>query len=187
MAMPLVAPRYTIADLDRFPDDGNRYELLGGVLLVTPQAGVPHQAVLGRLIQALWAYLGSTGPGFIMAPGAIQAGNDTHLEPDLLIISARFANVKSWRQIRDWWLAVEVSGPASRIYDRDFKTAAYLRAGVREVWRLDLRDRTLYLSRTGQPVEIPHRAQVVWHPVEMAEPLTLDIAAIFGPRSEDSD
>lgn len=41
MAMPMVAPRYTIADLERFPDDGNRYELLGGVLLVTPMAGLP--------------------------------------------------------------------------------------------------------------------------------------------------
>ena len=29
-------PRYTVDDLDTFPEDGNRYELLDGVLLVTP-------------------------------------------------------------------------------------------------------------------------------------------------------
>ena len=35
MPAPLVVPSYTIDDLDRFPADGNRYELLDGVLLVT--------------------------------------------------------------------------------------------------------------------------------------------------------
>lgn len=36
IGMPITAPRYTVEDLDRFPDDGNRYELLDGMLLVTP-------------------------------------------------------------------------------------------------------------------------------------------------------
>jgi hypothetical protein len=34
--MAISIPRYTLADLERFPDDGNRYELLDGVLIVTP-------------------------------------------------------------------------------------------------------------------------------------------------------
>ena len=178
MAMPLVAPRYTIADLERFPDDGNRYELLGGALLVTPQAGVPHQAALGRLMAAIAAYVGP-GQALMMAPGAVEVGNDTHLEPDLLIIPARFGEVASWRQIRDWWLVVEVSGPASRIYDRDFKTAAYLQAGVREVWRVDLRDRAVYVSRSGGPIDEAHADRLVWHPAEVSEPLEIDLRTIF--------
>ena len=36
MAMAITVPHYTVDDLDDFPDDGNRYELLDGVLLVTP-------------------------------------------------------------------------------------------------------------------------------------------------------
>jgi hypothetical protein len=36
MAMPVAVPRYTLRDLESFPDDGSRYELLDGVLLVTP-------------------------------------------------------------------------------------------------------------------------------------------------------
>ena len=183
MAMPMVAPRYTIADLDHFPDDGNRYELLGGVLLVTPAPGPPHQSALARLTQALWAYLGPPGPALVTTPGVIQVGNDTQLEPDLLIIPAQSVDAASWRQVRDWWLAVEVSGPASRIYDRDFKTAAYLQAGVREVWRVDLRDRTVYVSRPGGPVEVPHGDRLTWHPAEMVEPLELDLRRIFGPRA----
>jgi len=30
MVMAVSVPRYTIADLERFPDDGNRYESVGG-------------------------------------------------------------------------------------------------------------------------------------------------------------
>jgi Uma2 family endonuclease len=179
MAMPMVAPRYTIADLDRFPDDGNRYELLGGVLLVTPMAGLPHQAVLGRIHMALTAYLAPSGTALLLSPGAIQVGDDTQLEPDLLVIPSQFGEAGSWREIREWWLAVEVSGPSSRIYDRDFKTAAYLEAGVCEVWRVDLRERIVYVSRPGGPMHEPHANRLEWHPPELPEPLTIDLATVF--------
>ncbi len=36
MVMPIAVPRYNIEDLESFPDDGNRYELLDGILLVSP-------------------------------------------------------------------------------------------------------------------------------------------------------
>jgi len=179
MAMPVAAPRYTIADLDRFPDDGNRYELLGGVLLVTPVAGAPHQFVLGDLTMALATYLAPVGLATITTPGVLQRGKDTQLEPDLLVIPARFRHSTSWRQVAGWWLAVEVSGPASRIYDRDFKTAAYLRLGVQEVWRVDLRERTIYLSRENGPIDEPHADRLAWHPAGMPGPLDLDVQALF--------
>jgi Uma2 family endonuclease len=185
MAMPMVAPRYSIADLDRFPDDGNRYELLGGVLLVTPSPGPPHQVVLGRLTWALWDYLGPAGLAAVTTPGVLQVGDDTQLEPDLLVVPARYVDAASWRQMTDWWLAVEVSGRASRVYDRDFKTEAYLRIGVREVWRVDLRDRTVFVSRHDGPADVPHVDRLVWHPPEMTEPLKLEVRTIF-PRTVSS-
>jgi hypothetical protein len=86
--------------------------LLGGVLLVTPMAGFPHQAVLGRIHMALAAYLAPSGMALVVSPGAIQVGNDTQLEPDLLIVPERLGHASSWREIRGWWLAVEVSGPS---------------------------------------------------------------------------
>ena len=49
MAMAISVPRYTLADLERFPDDGNRYELLDGVLIVTPSPSNAHQIIVNRL------------------------------------------------------------------------------------------------------------------------------------------
>ena len=47
--MALRVPQYTVADLDLLPDDGNRYELLAGTLLVTPSPGSAHQGVAAKL------------------------------------------------------------------------------------------------------------------------------------------
>ncbi|MDB4889971.1 MAG: hypothetical protein JWL61_1826 [Gemmatimonadetes bacterium] len=44
--MAVSIPLYTVDDLDHFPDDGNRYELLDGVLLVTPLASQLHQVIV---------------------------------------------------------------------------------------------------------------------------------------------
>lgn len=181
MAMPLAVPRYTIADLDRLPDDGNRYELLGGMLLVTPAPGPPHQVVLGRLIMELSAYLLPSRAALLVSQGVIQSGDDTQLQPDLLVIPAALADQVSWRQIRGWWLAVEVSGRDSRIYDRDFKQDAYLRLGVREVWRLDLSERRLYRATPESPAEAPFAGSMTWHPPELPNAITLDLPALFGP------
>ena len=44
-AWPEHGEGFTIADLDRMPDDGHRYELLDGTLIVSPAPGLPHQRV----------------------------------------------------------------------------------------------------------------------------------------------
>jgi len=48
--MSITAARYTVADLEHFPDDGNRYELLDGFVLVTPPPSMRHQYVSSRLL-----------------------------------------------------------------------------------------------------------------------------------------
>jgi Uma2 family endonuclease len=53
MGMVATIPYYTVEDLEGFPHDGNRYELLDGVLLVTPLPGSPHQLVVSRIAYAL--------------------------------------------------------------------------------------------------------------------------------------
>jgi hypothetical protein len=48
-AWPAAGHPFTVAELDRMPDDGRRYELLDGVLIVSPRPTTIHQVVAGRL------------------------------------------------------------------------------------------------------------------------------------------
>ncbi|MFN0181712.1 MAG: Uma2 family endonuclease [Gemmatimonadales bacterium] len=186
MAMPLAVPRYTIADLDRWPPDGNRYELLSGVLLVTPGPGPVHQYVLGRLLTALTSYLGLDGPAFVVTPGVIQQSQHTQLEPDILVVPGQFRRGKSWRLMNDWWLAVEVSGRGSRVYDRDFKARAYLELGVGEMWRVDLREQTVDRFTPGSPFGSTFGEAIAWHPPEMGHGFRLDCRTLFDDPGDEA-
>ncbi len=184
MAMPVTVPRYTIHDLESFPDDGNRYELLDGVLLVTPAPGMAHQAVLAGLFGRVLRYLEESADARAFSPGVIEIEPRNHLEPDLLVVPRQalpdeFRLDAKWSSIREWWLAVDVSGTGSDIYDRDFKGPAYLAMGVLEYWRLDLQERCLNRSRPGGPSEEPHPDSVTWLPPGRPVPLSISIPELF--------
>ena len=53
MGMPDTARRYTVDEVLAFPDDGNRYELVDGELLVTPAPALKHQIVISELALAI--------------------------------------------------------------------------------------------------------------------------------------
>ena len=142
MGMALTVPRYTVADLDLLPDDGNRYEVLAGALLVTPSPGSAHQGVAARL-SALFASHVLARRLALFSPGVVMAPPMTQLEPDLLIVPPWFALGTPWADISEHWLAVEILSRSSRVYDREFKRDAYLALGVREVWLVDVRDHSV--------------------------------------------
>jgi Uma2 family endonuclease len=182
MAMPLVVPRYTLSDLDSFPDDGSRYELLDGVLLVTPAPALSHEIVVARIARALVGYL-SPELAEVFTRGSVEVEPNVHLEPDLLVvpageIPAGIGTDPRWTEIRRWWLAVEVAGEGSAVYDRDHKGPAYLALGVREVWRVDLKERCVFVSRPGG-IEQRNAEQVTWHPPERRDPLLLAVPDLF--------
>ncbi len=183
MAMPLRVPirlpTYTTDDLRRFPRDGQRYELLDGFLLVTPSPGTAHQVVLSRLMAALLNYLREGGPARVTSPGEIEIAPKLLLDPDILVWPSSYTPGTAWTAISDWWLAVEVSGRGSRVYDREFKRDAYMALGVREVWLVDLHDRRVLVSSGGGPTDEPHGGELIWHPPEMAASLNIDLRAIF--------
>ena len=178
MAMRATVPRYTLQDLEAFPNDGNRYELVDGILLVTPAPLLPHDIVVMRLVRSLTLHLGPELGAWISGRGVVEVAPDLHLEPDVLVIPGSTLP-ESWMEIRDWWLAVEVSGRGSRIYDREFKRPAYLRAGVREVWRADLKDQCVYVSTPDRPEERREDDRVTWAPPEGPGPLVVAVKALF--------
>ena len=149
MEIALTVPRYTVADLERLPDDGNRYEVLAGTLLVTPSPGSAHQGVAARLTALFASHILTRRLG-LFSPGVLALPPLTQLEPDLLVVPERFAPGTPWAEIAEHWLAVEVLSRSSRVYDREFKRDAYLALGVHEVWLVDVRDRSIEVcTRAG--------------------------------------
>jgi Uma2 family endonuclease len=143
MAMAISVPLYTVDDLENFPDDGNRYELLDGVLLVTPQAAAVHQIVANRIQTELSVSLQKRGLAHVVGPGAVVRMPRTQLQPDILVYPARFKPTTDWRKITEHWLAVEVLSRSSRVYDREFKRDASFALGLQQVWLVDWRDRAV--------------------------------------------
>ncbi len=183
MPLPIVVPRYTIEDLESFPDDGNRYELLDGMLLVSPAPLPAHEFVVQRLHYELVTYLGKRARVFCR--GAVQLRPRTSLEPDILVLPRSARGRRVWADITGWWLAVEVSGRGSRIYDRDFKHAAYPRLGVREAWRADLAEHCIYVLREPGGAITREDQRLAWHPPGFAEPLCLSVPEVFEEVEDD--
>jgi len=180
MGMPLPVPHFTIDMLDDFPDDGNRYELLEGTLLVTPAPSMEHQVVATRIAHLLLDALSDGRDAQVVAVGAIQRGNNTQLQPDILVFPSSVALTANWRDIGEWWLAVEVMSPSSRIYDREVKRDAYLALGVEEYWLVDLRRKSLEIWRKGEPGPHLATAAVEWRPASLGRTITIRLADIFG-------
>lgn len=151
MAMAIRVPLYTVEDLDGFPRDGNRYELLDGVLLVTPAPSLSHQLVASRLQVRLAIIL--RGQADVVGPGAMVLPPKTQLEPDILVFPAGIRPGAHWREVHEHWLAVEVLSPSSRVYDREFKRDAYLALGVRQVWLVDLPNKSVEVCRGAEDSE----------------------------------
>ena len=182
MAMPVTVPKYTVEDLEHFPGDGNRYELLDGVLLVTPAPGVSHQAIAMRLSFPLAAALQTSGQANVFTPGAISFPPRTQLEPDILVVPARFSIESKWQDITEHWLAVEILSRSSRMYDREFKRDAYLDLGVKEVWLVDTREKIVEVSRVRERFEVV-RDVIVWRVPTLAIDVTVDLSAVFAGLS----
>lgn len=188
MAAPATSPaaeltvrRYTNAELDAWPDDGHRYELVGGVLIVTPPPGTRHEVAVRRILVRLAAALGEPEIAHVVGRSEIRADPDTKLEPDLLVFPAGRAIPEKWTDIKDWWLAVEVYSRSSRAYDRDTKRAAYLTLGVPEVWLVDPEEREITAWKRGDDAPIVHQAggTLRWTRPELPAPVELPVADVF--------
>jgi Uma2 family endonuclease len=141
-AAPLVGPpqgRWTYADYAALPDDGNRYEIIAGVLYTTPAPGAGHQSVSARLVTFLVTHVEFAGLGRVFAaPVDVELAPDTVVQPDIVVIlSANLDRITPSRIIGAPDLVVEILSPGTAGYDRREKQDAYARAGVGEYWIVD--------------------------------------------------
>jgi len=125
---------FTVRDLEAMPDDGHRYELIDGVLIVTPAPGWYHQEGLGELFVQLRLAC-PRELRVLVAPFAVQPDEHNEVQPDVLV--TRFDDLTPRNLPVAPLLAVEFISPSTRLYDRNTKKAAYERMGAASYWLVD--------------------------------------------------
>lgn len=140
-------------DLESMPDDGRRYELVDGTLIVTPAPSRAHQ----RAAAALYDTLRGAAPAeflVLFAPVDVALGEDTVLQPDLLVVLDEAFRDETL-PVRPL-LAVEILSPATRQLDLSLKLARYEEAGCPSYWVLDPEEPSLmaWEIREGRYVEV---------------------------------
>lgn len=127
-------------DLATMPDDGHRYELIDGTLVVSPSPAWRHQRVVTRLSRLL-ADACPPGLEVFVAPLDVVLAEDTVVIPDVLV--ARRADLGARDLPAAPVLAVEVLSPSTARVDRWLKWSRYESAGAASYWIVDPQEPSL--------------------------------------------
>ncbi|WP_392531213.1 Uma2 family endonuclease [Nostoc sp. C117] len=144
--------RWTTADLELFPDNGNRYEIIDGELFVTRAPHWNHQKTCVRIITPLDTWSQATSLGQVVpAPGIIFGDNDNVI-PDVVWASNERLPLlldEAGHLTGAPELVIEVlsAGSENEKRDRELKLKLYSARGVREYWIVDWRKQQVEVYR----------------------------------------
>ena len=183
MAMPQTTPvqgQWTVEDVRLLPEDGNRYEVIDGVLFVTPAPRWLHQYAVGAIYRALYGYVAGSPVGRVLfSPADIEFSPRDGVQPDVFVaplVDGR--RPREWTEIGRLVLAVEVLSPSTARRDRREKRHLYQRNSD-EYWIVDLDARLVERWRPGDVRPEVLDETLSWQPAGAVEPLVVDLAAYF--------
>jgi len=162
----------TRADLESMPDDGHRYELIDGSLIVTPAPGHYHQRAVGEL-HLLLRQACPPELEVLLAPFDVALADDTVMQPDLLV--ARRRDVTDRDLPTAPVLAVEVLSPSTRRIDLTLKHSRFEAAGCASYWVVDPREPsfTAWQLIDDAYVEVAHVVDDESHTVAQPYPVRI--------------
>ncbi|HEU4994402.1 MAG TPA: Uma2 family endonuclease [Gemmatimonadaceae bacterium] len=181
MAVATHVKKWTLRELHRLPDDGNKYEVVRGELFVTPPPTDEHETILAKLTEILGPYVRVHGLGHVYHPRAVMRFEGSEVEPDLMV---RSEHPRPTGRDVDWTrapipiLVVEIASGYTRRRDRGEKRRLYLDAAVEEYWIIDPEQRDVTVVHGGQR-DSTHRDFVNWLPAGLAVPLTFEVGELF--------
>lgn len=175
--MAVTTPRhtggFTRADYEALPDDGKRYELIGGSIVMLPPPHLDHQRASRRLQRVLEDHFGPSHEVF-NAPVGLDLPSGDILEPDLVVVEAgRDAQYIELPVT----LVVELLSPGNARHDEVTKLDAYARGGVEHYWMVDTRpERHRFtalrlVERRYETIAMSERVIDITAPVELELPL----------------
>jgi Uma2 family endonuclease len=154
-----MSPARTITDeeLLQLPEDGNKYEVVDGELVVSPGAGLRHERVIMQLAALLLPFVKERRLGQVLGSNLLyRLPSGNRRGPDLSFIAAERAaalppNTVFPQLAPD--LAVEVLSPSDSPRRVQDKVGEYLEAGVRLVWIIDPENRRAVIYRALSSVD----------------------------------
>ncbi len=137
---------WTYADYLKLPNDGNRYEIVEGVLYVANAPSADHQFTVTEIAAELRNFVKDRKLGRVLvAPFEVHLSERSRpVQPDILFVTgARWpqGHIQFFAGAPD--LVVEVISPSSVRTDRVVKFTAYEAAGIPEYWIANPHLRTL--------------------------------------------
>ena len=134
-----VQERVSYADLERWPEDGRRYELYNGEVFEIPSPILLHQFVVGRLYLALSAYVQAHGGSVFFSPLDIVLTDFDVVQPDVLLFMPEREHLLHMRKVTRHApdLAIEILSPGTEQNDRGRKLRLFEQHRLREYWLVD--------------------------------------------------
>lgn len=179
--MAVTLKRWTHEDLLELPDDGTRYEIIDGELIVAASPSFEHQIVADELTAVLRTHVRKNRLGVALsAPYDIVLPSGDTLQPDIMVFlrpPGRLRDATRRGTVPD--LVIEVHSPSTMAADLGRKLERYAEFGVREYWPVDWQTRTsrVLALRDGRYEEIPQEPGLVRSVV--VTDLTIVLAELF--------
>jgi Uma2 family endonuclease len=136
---------WTYTEYLTLPDDGQRYEIANGVLLLTPSSTGPHQDTIGEVFFHLQSHIKLARLGLVIqAPFVVELSAKDVFQPDIFVVmNAHLDRIQEGKLVGAPDLVVEVSTPGTIAFDRLTRYDTYEYSGVLEYWILNLERRTV--------------------------------------------
>lgn len=127
---------WTYDEYAALPDDGHRYEIVNGVLIMAPAPSPEHQDIVGMIFHYLLVHIKFAGLGRVFqAPIDVELSPKNIFQPDVVVIlNEHLDQIQAKRIVGAPDLAVEVVSPSTALYDRLAKYDKYAQAGIQEYW-----------------------------------------------------
>jgi Uma2 family endonuclease len=168
-----VSRHWTIDDLAYLPDEGKRYELIDGELIVSPAPFPLHQVAVLAICDALRV---ACPPDLIVfvSPIDYEISYDTVLQPDVVVMRRDDFDLKQPLR-RPAVLTVEVMSTSSRDTDAKKKPAAYARSGAGYYWTFDP-DELVFVAHRRRDADYVQMARVTGDQrLRLVEPYPVEI------------
>ena len=191
MAMPATRKDrtdWTVDEVLELPNDGSRYELVDGVLLVSPAPSWPHQVAVSHLMFLLQTWLNAHPIGIAgVAPCDFIFSNCRLLQPDAWVLPFGPKVRRPAQRSPTPMLVVEITSPSTARHDRKVKRPVYQSEMIPEYWIVDLDAQVIERWR---PDDV--RTEVIintleWTPSPEHSAFVLELPAFFRTVQERVD